>query len=104
MPIAKADVERILAWVVDRGMIGDDEIVLLNGLCQHCVEAGLDVARGTVIIDTLHPLYEGRVFNWRRDGNVERPVVEYPASLEGEAAEAWRRSPFYHLLESGGTE
>jgi adenylate cyclase len=90
--------------VVERGLVGDEELLLLKGVCKQCGAPGLDVARGTVIIDTLHPLYEGRVFNWRRDGNVERPVVEYPASLEGEAAEAWRRSPFYHLLESGGTE
>lgn len=104
MPIAEADLQRILDWVVDRGIIGDDEIVLLNGLCQRCVEAGLDLTRGTAIIDTLHPLYEGRVFNWRRDGNVQRPVVEYQSALEGEAAESWRRSPFYHLLATGGTE
>jgi adenylate cyclase len=104
MPIDEAAVERILAWVVDRGVVGDDEITLLNGMCQRCVEAGLDLTRGTAIIDTLHPLYEGRVFNWRRDGNVQRPVVEYQGSLEGEAAEAWRKSPFYHLLESGETE
>ena len=104
MPIAEADVQRILAWVVDRGIVGDDEIELLNGLCRRCVEAGLGLARATVVIDTLHPLYEGRVFNWRQDGKVERAVVEYQASLEGEAGVSWRRSPFYHLLESGGTE
>jgi adenylate cyclase len=104
MPIAEADVERILDWVVEHGNIGDDEIVLLNGLCRRCVEAGLDLARATAIIDTLHPLYEGRVFNWRRDGKLDRPVIEYQSSLEGDAAEAWRKSPFRHLLESGSTE
>jgi adenylate cyclase len=104
MPITETAIAGIFDWVVERGLAGDDEVALLNGFCERSVEAGLALERGTAIIDTLHPLYEGRVFNWRRDGKLERAVVEYQSSLDGEAAEAWRRSPFYHLLESGGSE
>jgi len=104
MPIAETAINMIFDWIVDRGLAGDDEIALLNGFCERCVAAGLALERGTAIIDTLHPLYEGRVFNWRRDGQLERAIVEYQSSLEGEAAETWRKSPFYHLLESGGSE
>ena len=31
-------------------------------------------------------------------------MLDYGRTNEGEAAENWRRSPFFHLLQSGGTE
>ena len=104
MPMTETATTAILDWIVARGLAGDDEVALLHGFCDRCVDAGLALERGTAIIDTLHPLYEGRVFNWRRDGQLERAVVEYQSSHEGEAAEAWRKSPFHHLLESGRSE
>src|SRR5262245_46757106 len=104
MPIAETAITEILDWIIARGLAGDDEVALLHGFCGRCAAAGLALERGTAIMDTLHPLYEGRVFNWRRDGQLERAVVEYQSSLEGEAAESWRKSPFHHLLESGRSE
>jgi adenylate cyclase len=104
MPIAEKDVERILDWVVERGLAGDDEITLLHGACRRSVAAGLDISRGMALIDTLHPLYEGRVFFWRRDTELENPISEYQSSQEGDAAAQWRKSPFFHLLESGDSE
>ena len=53
-----------------------------------------------MFIDTLHPIHEGRVFRWERD-KPEATVSEYGRSTEGEAAERWRRSPHYRLLETG---
>ena len=45
------------------------------------------------------------MFRWRRDAVLdESPVVEYGRTSEGgEAAASWRRSPFYRLLETGGS-
>ena len=52
------------------------------------------------IIDTLHPIHEGRAFRWERD-KPEATLTEYGRTGEGEAAERWRTSPLYRLLNSG---
>jgi adenylate cyclase len=93
------------AWVIAAGLAGAIEPELLRGFCERAVAAGLPLARALVLIDTLHPVHEGRVFRWRRDpAPDERTVVEYGRTSEGgEAAENWRQSPFYHLLETGGS-
>ncbi len=62
----------------------------------------MPLARATVIVDTLHPIYEGRVFRWQR-GAKEATLSEYGRTDVGDAAAAWRRSPFFHLLQTGGS-
>ncbi len=98
------DIKLITKWIVDQGLEGASEPDLLHGFCLRCREAGLDLSRGLTLIDTLHPVYEGRAFRWRNDGVVEDAMVEYGRTNEGEAAESWRRSVFHHILTSGGTE
>src|SRR5215213_4027356 len=92
------------AWVTAAGLAGAAEPELLRGFCERAAAAGLPLARTLVLVDTLHPVHEGRVFRWRSDpAPDERTVVEYGRTSEGgETAESWRRSPFYHLLETGG--
>ena len=67
------------------------------------------------IIDTLHPVYEGRVFRWGHDES--QPTIEeygrtdLPESVSGldpssggappETLARWRASPFFHLLQTG---
>jgi adenylate cyclase len=67
------------------------------------------------IIDTLHPVYEGRVFRWGHDES--QPTVEeygrteLPEGVSGldpssggappETVARWRASPFFHLLQTG---
>ena len=98
------DVERISAWLVERGLAGDSEVALLHGFCERCCDAGLALSSGVAIIDTLHPVYEGRAFFWSRDKVLDSPVSEYGPSNEGPSAAQWQRSPFFHLLESGDSE
>src|SRR5215218_7186578 len=100
----EAAIEGIREWLIDRGLAGDSEIELLQGFCDRCLKAGLVMTRGLVIIDTLHPIYEGRVFFWERDKEPENSVSHYESSTEGDGAAAWRKSPFYALLYSGETE
>ncbi|MFK8250414.1 adenylate/guanylate cyclase domain-containing protein [Ancylobacter terrae] len=99
-----ADIARIAQWLIARGLAGGKEDKLLEQFCRLCREAGLMVSRGLLIMDTLHPVYEGRAFVWRQDGTAERAVIEYGSSFEGAHAETWRRTAFYHLLQTGGTE
>ena len=93
----------LAAWVTEAGLIGRSESELMVGFCRRVADAGVPLARAIVILDTLHPIYEGRAFRWRADLADESEVIDYGRTNEGEAAESWRRSPFYHLLQSGGT-
>src|SRR5215470_2936049 len=89
------------SWVAEAGLIGRREEELIAGFCRRLAEAGVPLARALVILDTLHPIYEGRAFLWRADRPEEAEVREYGRTNEGEAAENWRRSVFFHLLQSG---
>jgi adenylate cyclase len=100
------------AWLTQAGLAGTTEPDILSGFCERCVAAGLPLARALVFIDTLHPIHEGRLFRWGYEPN-EAAMVEYgrtildPVAAAGsapkeiEAAERWRRSPFYRLLQTG---
>ncbi|KAB0264742.1 adenylate/guanylate cyclase domain-containing protein [Microvirga brassicacearum] len=94
----KSHIERISAWIIQRGLGGASETELLHGFCQKCQAVGLDLSRALALIDTLHPVYEGRAFRWRNDGVEEEPVLEYGRTHDGEAAANWQRSVFYHML------
>jgi len=89
----------LAAWVTEAGLAGRSETTLLSGFCERAVSGGIPLAKASLIVDTLHPVHEGRVFRWQRDQ--ESTFLEYGRTTEGEAAEAWRRSPFYHLWHSG---
>src|SRR5262249_16474201 len=99
-----ADVDRINDWIVRRGLEGAHETDLLREFSENHTAVGLPINRAIVIIDTLHPVPEGTVFRWRNDNVEEKAAASYGRTTEGEAAEAWKRSPFYHLLQSGGEE
>ncbi|TMJ35997.1 MAG: adenylate/guanylate cyclase domain-containing protein, partial [Alphaproteobacteria bacterium] len=88
--------------IIARGLAGQSELALLHGFCEECTKAGLDLAIATAVIDTLHPIHEGRAFHWRADGAVEKEISEYTTTSYSE--ENWRKSTFYHLLQSGEDE
>jgi adenylate cyclase len=96
----EADVDAVAAWVVESGLAGISEPDLLRGFCERCRAMGLGLSRALTIIDTLHPIYEGRAFRWRSDDVAEEAMLEY-GRTEGEAVAGWQRSVFYHLSSSG---
>src|SRR5262245_63242326 len=101
----EAKIAGVADWIVRRGLAGESEIGLLHGFCERCVEAGLALSRGMAIIDTLHPVYEGRAFFWAIDKPPPVLVSQYgPTSGGGDDATGWHNSPFYHLLQSGEDE
>jgi len=93
----------LAGWVTEAGLIGRTESEILAGFCRRVADAGVPLARALVILDTLHPIYEGRAFRWRSDRPAAAEVIDYGRTTEGEAAENWRNSPFFHLLQSGET-
>jgi adenylate cyclase len=87
------------AWVTEAGLAGMAEPELLHGFCARAVAAGIPLSRGLIIVDTLHPIHEGRAFRWRRDPTDEPTIIEYGRTTDGgESAANWQRSPFYTLF------
>jgi adenylate cyclase len=91
-------------WVIAQGLAGADEADLLEGFCTRAKKAGLGVSRGLVLLDTLHPSFEGRAYRWRDVSSNLPSVVEYGRTSEGDAAASWRRSPFYAALQQDLSE
>jgi adenylate cyclase len=95
---------RLINWLVRQGLTGVPENDLLRGFCERCRAAGLELSRGLVFIDTLHPIFEGRGFRWNDTQTNEADSFEYGSTSAGDAAQNWRRSTFYHMLEHGHDE
>ena len=93
--------DAVAAWVTKAGLVGCGESQLVAGFCSRIVASGVPLARAMIILDTLHPIYEGRVFRWRADQPEIAEALDYGRTNQGEALENWRRSPFFHLLETG---
>src|SRR5262245_7536594 len=111
--IAQGSIDRLHAWLAQMGLNGASEETLVHGFCERAVDAGIPVNRALMLIDTLHPVYEGRLFRWGHDPSLPA-VVEYGRTVvpEGaadaisetereESARRWRESPFFHMLETG---
>jgi adenylate cyclase len=102
------------AWLTEAGLAGAPETDIVTRFCDHCVAAGIPLGRAHVFIDTLHPVHEGRLFRWGY-GPDESPMHEYgrtsfqgldatgAVSLDAQAAEVWRRSPFSSMLQTGAS-
>ena len=88
----------LAAWITEAGLAGQSESAILAGFCERALAFGLPLARATVLVDTLHPIYEGRAFSWKRDKK-ETALTEYGRTRE--YLDRWQRSPFYRLEESG---
>jgi adenylate cyclase len=91
----------LMNWLVSQGLTGLPETDLIRGFCERSRAGGLDISRASVFIDILHPIFEGRGFRWNDTQTNESEMFEYGSTSEGEAAQNWRRSIFYHMLESG---
>jgi len=91
----------LAGWIAEAGLAGQSETAIVGGVCERVVAAGVPLARATVLVDTLHPIYEGRAVFWRRGGEIR--FTEYGPSDTGPVADNWRRSPFYHLFNSSET-
>jgi adenylate cyclase len=92
----------LMNWLVSQGLTGQPENDLIRGFCERCCAAGLDLSRSLVVIDTLHPIFEGRGFRWNDAETNEADFFEYGPT--GDDDDGWRRSVFYHLLEGGHDE
>ncbi len=89
-------------WLNEAGLTDKGEVDLVAGACERMSSAGIPIQRCFVGIDTLHPVHEGRAVVWKRGSN-ETKLTEYgrTGSNEGDRGDAWRRSPFFRMIEKG---
>jgi adenylate cyclase len=88
-------------WITGEGLAGASEAEMMTGFCERAVAAGLPLASAVLFIDTLHPIHEGRALRWSRAAG-KTEINDYGRTNEGEAAQSWRATPFFRLVESGG--
>ena len=93
-----AEFARLSLWITEAALAGRGEAEILAGVCERQTARGLPLARALVLIDTLHPVYEGRAFRWTR-AQKETTLTEYGRSEDDLGR--WQRSPFYRLEQSG---
>jgi adenylate cyclase len=92
----------LIAWLAQAGLAGRRELELLQGFCERAVPQGLPLSRAVIGVDTLHPVLEGRVFQWQRDG-AAATQSEYGRYDAESSDDKWLQSPFHRLYESGET-
>ena len=97
------DIGEISAWLTTQGIKGTDEMDIVNGFCERAGAAGMRLDRGLALIDTLHPVYEGRAFQWD-SREPAKTAFEYGPTNEGVSAENWERSAFYYMRENNKNE
>ena len=98
--MTEAEIAKLASWLAKAGLEGRTETALVEGFCSRAAAGGLPLARALILIDTLHPIHEGRAFRWEKE-KPEATLTEYGRTAEGEAAERWRTSPLYRLFTSG---
>ncbi len=100
----KARVIEASRAVLEDGLAGVEEHTIVRRLCERLLAEGVPVARSSAVIDTLHPVFEGRAFRWRRDVTDLDPVIAFGRTSNGnKTTDPWQFSPFFYLLERGET-
>ena len=74
-----SDVDQLVTWITEAGLAGLGESAILTGLCERLLALGVPLARANVVIDTLHPVYQGRAFTWKRE-KMETMLSEFGRS------------------------
>lgn len=82
-------------WLMSQAL-GDTEMEhLFEGCCQRLWAAGVPVWRAYLSFRTLHPLFRAISLTWRRDSGLESV-----GHLHTDGSDAWRHSPFFHMMGS----
>jgi adenylate cyclase len=99
----KNHIAGIASWLTEQGLRGISEAELLTGFCTACRNAGLPLDGGMALMDTLHPVHEGRAFRWDSEKEIETEF-EYGPTDQGDALANWKRSAFYYLWAGSENE
>lgn len=84
-------------WLIDQAL-GEPEIAeLFDGVCQRLYGIGVPITRARLAWSTLHPLFRAETLLWRP----ERPVEFDQVAHRNTDSEAWLKSPYRFVLDSG---
>ncbi len=93
----------ISRWIAEHTLAGEPETRLLEGTCERLTGLGVGLQRVVIGCDTLHPVLEGRIFEWRRDRDAVKQTDYGRREDPQKVDDKWVRSPFNHLLRTGDT-
>jgi adenylate cyclase len=91
----------IAAGLTEAGLAGHSGTAALTGFCQRALAQSLPLARANVVIDTLHPVYEGRAFTWKLNQE-QAAVSEYGRGMERSALRRVARAQDLFTVETPG--
>ena len=95
---------RLMNWLVSQGLTGLPENDLIRGFCERCCAEGLRCRAGWSSSTRCTRSSRAAAFAGTTPRPTRATCFEYGSTSEGEAAQAWRRSTFYHMLEHGHEE
>ncbi len=94
---ATGPVPEISQWLVQRGLAGDTVAELATGLCDRLAAQGVPLLRAFIGLQTLHPLYGGYAYIWRR--GVKDLSVDSYLRQQG-LNEDFLASPLHHMRQN----
>ncbi|NQU69055.1 MAG: adenylate/guanylate cyclase domain-containing protein, partial [Rhodospirillales bacterium] len=94
-------IQDISNWLIEQGLIGGEFEAILSGFCERMsAVAGVRLQRAMMSMRTLHPRIDAMSYIWKRGGE----FFSESFTLDQAEDSGWRKSPIYHLLETGERE
>ncbi|MCG8510103.1 MAG: adenylate/guanylate cyclase domain-containing protein [Rhodospirillales bacterium] len=92
-------IDAIADWLISESLGNSTVETLFEGACTRLHSAGIPLWRVALAFRTLHPLFGSVTLIWQR----ETEGLEVMGHRHGlaDTSEAWKRSPFYHMLNTG---
>lgn len=89
--------EQICQWILAEGLNESSVESLIDGYSERLADHGFPLLRSFIALQTLHPLYSGYSYVWRRDS----PKLQAEAYFrDSEVGEDYLRSPFRYMREN----
>jgi adenylate cyclase len=86
-------------WLISESLGNTTVETLFEGACTRLHSAGIPLWRVALAFRTLHPLFGSVTMIWQR-GEKGLDTVGHLHGL-ADSSEEWKRSPFFHMLDSG---
>ena len=89
-------IDKVADWLMNEAL-GETEVeALVEGCCERLRAAGIPIIRAFLTFGTLHPLFQAIGLTWHREEGLKSVGFRH-----GVRGEGWKRSPFYHMIETG---
>ncbi len=89
-------IDTLADWLMSQALSETDMESLIGGCCERLAAAGVPLSRAYMAFRTLHPLFQGFGYTWRRGEGVTMESYAYDVG-----GEAYRTSPINHMESTG---